>query len=152
MWCFGGWGMRMVEERVVDGVSLTASAGTVTALVGPTGAGKSTLVSLLPRLMNPVVGSITMNGVDHRRIPLGNLRQLITVVRQDPYLFPASLRDNIAYGRPDASLEEIVAAARAANAHEFIEALPDGYETVVGDGGAGLWGVSGSGWRLPGRC
>ncbi len=137
---FRGVGYAYGEERVVDGVSLTASAGTVTALVGPTGAGKSTLVSLLPRLIDPVVGSITINGVDHRRIPLGNLRQLIAVVRQDPYLFPASLRDNIAYGRPDASLEEIVAAARAANAHEFIEALPDGYETVVGDGGAGLSG------------
>ena len=137
---FRGVGYAYGDEWVLDGVSLTASAGTVTALVGPTGAGKSTLVSLLPRLIDPMVGSIMINGVDHRRIPLGNLRQLIAVVRQDPYLFPASLRDNIAYGRPDASLEEIVAAARAANAHEFIEALPDGYETVVGDGGAGLSG------------
>jgi ATP-binding cassette subfamily B protein len=137
---FSGVSYAYGVEPVLDHVSLTASSGTVTALVGPTGAGKSTLVSLLPRLIDPTTGSITINGVDHRRIPLGNLRRLIAVVRQDPYLFPASLRDNIAYGRPDASLEEIVAAARAANAHEFIEVLPDGYETVVGDGGAGLSG------------
>jgi ATP-binding cassette subfamily B protein/subfamily B ATP-binding cassette protein MsbA len=134
------------HEPVLHDISLTAEPGTVTALVGPTGAGKTTLVSLLPRLIEPATGSITINGVDHRQIPIETLRNLIAVVRQEPYLFPVPVYDNIAYGRPDATAEQIVAAAKAANAHDFIEALPAGYQTVIGDGGSGLSG--GQGQRL----
>ena len=125
---------------VLHDISLHATAGTVTALVGPTGAGKTTLVSLLPRLIDPATGTITIDNVDHRRIPLRNLRNLIAVVRQDPYLFPTTIRDNIAYGRPDATNDDIVIAARAARAHDFISSLADGYDTRIGDGGTGLSG------------
>ncbi len=128
------------DEPVLHDICLTAEPGTVTALVGPTGAGKTTLVSLLPRLLEPTTGCITLNGIDHREIPVRELRNLIAVVRQEPYLFPAPIRDNIAYGRPDATDEQIVAAAKAANAHDFICQLPAGYQTVIGDGGAGLSG------------
>jgi len=128
------------ESQVLDRVSLRAAPGTVTALVGPTGAGKSTLVSLLPRLIDPTSGTITIGGVDHRHIPIATLRGSIGVVRQDPHLFPVSVADNIAYGRPSASRAEIVMAATAANADEFIDDLPDGYDTVIGDGGIGLSG------------
>ena len=128
------------DTPALHDVSFHAPAGSVTALVGPTGGGKTTLVSLLPRLIDPTTGTITINGVDHRRIPLHDLRQLIAVVRQDPYLFPTTIADNLAYGRPDATDDEIVDAATAANAHHFITALPDGYHTRIGDGGAGLSG------------
>jgi ABC-type multidrug transport system fused ATPase/permease subunit len=128
------------ETPALHGVSFRAGAGTVTALVGPTGGGKTTLVSLLPRLIDPDSGAITLNGIDHRDVTLGHLRNLISVVRQDPYLFPVTVADNLAYGRPHASRDEIVEAARAANAHDFIEALPAGYDTVLGDGGVGLSG------------
>jgi ATP-binding cassette subfamily B protein/subfamily B ATP-binding cassette protein MsbA len=137
---FRGVGYAYDQEPVLHDVSLTAAPGTVTALVGPTGAGKTTLVSLLPRLIEPTTGSILINGVDYREIPVGLLRSLIAVVRQEPYLFPAPVSDNIGYGRPDATAEQIVAAAKAANAHDFIEDLPSGYATVLGDGGSGLSG------------
>ncbi len=133
-------GFAYDRKPVLHDICLTAEPGTVIALVGPTGAGKSTLVSLLPRLLDPATGTITINGIDYRDIPVRELRNLIAVVRQEPYLFPAPIRDNIAYGRPDATDEQIVAAAKAANAHDFICQLPAGYQTVIGDGGAGLSG------------
>jgi ATP-binding cassette, subfamily B, bacterial len=143
---FRSVGYAYDDRPVLDDISLTAEPGTVTAVVGPTGAGKSTLMSLLPRLIEPDTGTITINGADYRDIPLDVLRNLIAVVRQEPYLFPAPVYDNIAYGRPDATADQILAAAQAANAHDFIQALPAGYQTVIGDGGAGLSG--GQGQRL----
>jgi ATP-binding cassette subfamily B protein/subfamily B ATP-binding cassette protein MsbA len=137
---FQSVGYAYDDRPVLHDISLTAEPGTVTALVGPTGAGKSTLMSLLPRLIEPDTGTITLNGADYREIPLDVLRNLIAVVRQEPYLFPAPIYDNIAYGRPDATADQIHAAAQAANAHDFIQALPAGYQTIIGDGGAGLSG------------
>lgn len=109
-------------------------------LVGPTGAGKSTLVGLLPRFFDPWQGRVLLDGVDLRQLPLRALRERIALVLQEPFLFPVSVAANIAYGRPDASRAAIVAAAQAANAHAFIEALPAGYDTVLGERGATLSG------------
>jgi ATP-binding cassette subfamily B protein len=119
-------------------VNLEARPGETVALVGPTGAGKTTLVSLLPRFFDPWQGRVTVEGVDVRELPLANLREQIAFVLQDPFLLPMSVADNIAYGRPGADRDEIVAAAVAANADEFIRALPDGFDTVIGERGATL--------------
>ena len=121
-------------------VSLDVKPGEVVAIVGPTGSGKSTLLSLVPRLYDPDEGRVLVDGVDVRRVKLADLRRHIGVVLQDPMLFSGTIRDNIAYGKPDATMEEIVEAAKAANAHEFIERLPRGYDTVVGERGATLSG------------
>lgn len=120
---------------VLRGVSLEARRGEVTALVGPSGGGKSTLMALLQRLYDPTRGRITIDGVDLRRLQQRWLRRHIGVVPQEPVLFNDDIRNNIAYGRPDATFEEIVAAAKAANAHEFIERLDAGYQTPVGERG-----------------
>jgi len=121
-------------------VSLDVKPGEVVAIVGPTGSGKSTLLSLVPRLYDPDEGRVLVDGVDVRKVKLADLRRHIGVVLQDPMLFSGTIRDNIAYGKPDATMEEIVEAAKAANAHEFIERLPRGYDTVVGERGATLSG------------
>jgi len=107
---------------------------------GPTGAGKSTLVNLIPRFFDPIDGRVLLDGRDLRELPLRHLRAQVALVMQEPFLFPFTVAENIAYGRPDASREEIEAAARAANAHAFIEKLPKGYDTHLGQRGATLSG------------
>jgi len=128
------------ERPVVKNVSLVANPGDVTAIVGPTGAGKSTLVNLLPRFFDPWEGRVTVSGVDVREMGLKSLRDQVSLVLQDPFLFGMSVADNIAYGRPDASLDEIVEAAKNANAHDFLEQLPEGYDSIIGERGATLSG------------
>ena len=110
------------------------------AVVGSTGAGKTTLVSLIPRFHEPSAGIITIDGHDIRNFTLASLRSQISLVLQETVLFYGTIRDNIAYGRPEATQEEIAAAATAANADEFIRLLPNGYDTIVGERGATLSG------------
>jgi subfamily B ATP-binding cassette protein MsbA len=121
-------------------VSLVASPGQLIALVGPSGSGKSTLVSLLARFYDPTGGRILIDGVDLQEISLAALRRMIAIVPQESVLFSGTIEDNLRYGRPEATRDEIVAAARAANAHDFILQLRDGYSTVVGERGAQLSG------------
>jgi ATP-binding cassette subfamily B protein len=127
-------------EPALREVSLAVRPGEVVALVGASGAGKTTLASLLVRFYDPQAGRITLDGRDLRGLTLRSLRENIAVVLQDPIVFGASIRENIAYGRPDASGEAVERAARDANAHDFITALPQGYETVVGERGVTLSG------------
>ena len=128
------------KRAVLHNIALTAQPGEITALVGPSGAGKSTLVSLIPRFYDPVAGRITLDGVDLRDLDELALRAHIGIVPQETQLFSGTVRDNIRYGRPEATDEEVEAAAEAANAHDFIRAFPDGYETVVGERGVKLSG------------
>jgi len=127
-------------EPALREVSLAVRPGEVVALVGASGAGKTTLASMLVRFYDPQAGRITLDGRDLRGLTLRSLRENIAVVLQDPIVFGASIRENIAYGRPDASDEAVERAARDANAHDFIAALPQGYETVVGERGVTLSG------------
>jgi ABC-type multidrug transport system fused ATPase/permease subunit len=108
--------------------------------VGPTGAGKSSLLALIPRLYDPIHGAVLIDGRDIRQFTLKSLREQISIVPQEGMLFAASVRENIAYGKPDASDEEIEAAARAALIHDFVETLPEGYESVLGERGVTLSG------------
>jgi ATP-binding cassette subfamily B protein len=128
------------ERPLLRHIDFHASPGSVTALVGPSGAGKSTIVALLQRLYAPSSGSILLDGQDARDLTQGSVRSQIAVVLQEGLLFSDSVRDNIAFGRPGASQEEVEAAAHAANAHEFILALPHGYDTLVGERGSKLSG------------
>jgi ATP-binding cassette subfamily B protein/subfamily B ATP-binding cassette protein MsbA len=121
---------------VLHGIDLRVAAGETVAIVGATGAGKSTLVSLIPRFFDPVAGRVLVDGRDVRDYQVLSVRRQVSVVLQDSFLFPMSVAENIAYGRPDASREEVEAAARVANADGFIRALPDGYDTLVGERGA----------------
>ena len=121
-------------------VSMDVEAGTTVALVGATGSGKTTLVQLLPRLYDPTSGSVLIDGADVRSLDLVALRSAIAVVTDDPFLFSTSVHENIAYAREGATREEVVEAARRAQAHEFIERLPDGYDTRVGERGLTLSG------------
>jgi ATP-binding cassette subfamily B protein/subfamily B ATP-binding cassette protein MsbA len=125
-------------HAVIEHVTLRVQPGQKVAIVGPTGAGKSTLLSLLPRFYDPLAGRVLVDGVDARDYRLDSLRAQIAMVLQPPLVFPVGLRENIAFGRPHARLEEIVAAARLARIHESIERLPEGYDTVVGEQGATL--------------
>jgi len=127
-------------EAALRGVSLTVEAGTTIALVGATGSGKTTLVQLIPRLYDPTAGEVLVDGADVRSIDPHALRAQIAVVNDDPFLFSASVHENIAYARSDASREEVVAAAERAQAHGFITKLPDGYDTRVGERGLTLSG------------
>jgi ATP-binding cassette subfamily B protein len=127
-------------RAVLQDVTLEAKAGETVALVGRTGSGKSTLVSLLPRFLDPWQGRVTIGGQDLRDVSLSSLRAQIGLVLQESFLLPISVAANIAYGRPEASRAEIEAAARAANADEFIRRLPEGYDTVLGERGATLSG------------
>ena len=134
-----GFGYRD-DRPVVEHVSFRIAAGERVALVGPSGAGKSTLLSLLLRLYEPSAGRILIDGIDISRFKRDSLRSQIGIVLQENVLFGVSVRENIAYGLPDASDQQIEAAARAARAHEFIVDLPDGYDTVLGERGATISG------------
>jgi ATP-binding cassette subfamily B protein len=128
------------EVTVLRRLSLTVQAGQRVALVGPSGAGKSTIVSLVLRFYDPDFGRVVIDGRDARDYPLRRLREQMAIVPQDVLLFGGTIADNIAYGRPGASTAEIEAAARQANAHDFIAAFPDGYQTIVGERGVQLSG------------
>ncbi|HHY98814.1 MAG TPA: ABC transporter ATP-binding protein [Firmicutes bacterium] len=127
-------------EEVLTGINLRVRPGEVIAIVGPSGAGKTTLVNLLMRFYDPTSGSIYIDGYNLKRIKIESLRSHIGLVPQDTILFGMTVRENISYGKENASFEEIVAAAKAANAHEFITQLPEGYDTVLGERGATLSG------------
>ena len=128
------------EKSILQDISFTAQPGQRVALVGPSGGGKSTLVSLLLRLYDPIAGSICIDGHDLREYQIESLRRQVSIVLQDSVLFAVSVRDNIAYGSLGATDAEIEAAARLANAHDFIMALPEGYDTLLGERGATLSG------------
>lgn len=128
------------EATVLSHVSIEIPAGKSVALVGPSGGGKTTICSLLPRFYDVTDGRITVDGQDIRSLTLKSLRSQIGVVQQDVYLFSGSILDNIAYGKPDATEEEIIEAAKCANIHDFIMELPDQYDTFVGERGARLSG------------
>jgi len=127
-------------QPVLRGVSLEARPGETVAIVGPTGVGKSTLVGLVPRFFDPWAGRVTVDGCDVRDVQLKTLRHQVALVLQEPFLFPLTIAENIAYGRPEATRAQVESAARAANAHAFIERLPAGYDTMVGERGATLSG------------
>jgi ATP-binding cassette, subfamily B, bacterial len=126
------------SHPVLKKINLHIAAGKKIAIVGPTGAGKSTLVSLLPRFYDPQSGCVKIDGVDIREFQLKSLRRKIAMILQPPVVFPLTIRENIAYGRPDASIEEIVAAAQVAQVHDFVQQLPDKYDTVVSEQGSTL--------------
>ncbi|HJB01727.1 MAG TPA: ABC transporter ATP-binding protein/permease [Candidatus Mediterraneibacter merdavium] len=128
------------DTPVLSHVSFEIPAGKSIALVGPSGSGKTTICSLLPRFYDVTDGRITIDGKDVRTLSLKSLRSQIGMVQQDVYLFSGTIRDNIAYGKPGAPMEDIIEAAKRANIHDFIEELPDGYDTFVGERGARLSG------------
>jgi ABC transporter fused permease/ATP-binding protein len=128
------------EMQVLKGVHITAEPGEQIALVGPSGAGKSTMVAMILQFYHPDSGRIVFDGLDSSTIPLSQLRRQMAFVPQDVMLFGGTIRENIAYGNPDASEEEIIAAARKANAHDFIVSFPEGYQTIVGERGIKLSG------------
>ncbi len=128
------------EQPVLKELSLNIRAGEYVALLGATGSGKSTLFSLIPRFYDPQAGQVLVNGQDVRELELGDLRRNIGVVFQENFLFSTRVRDNIAFGEPHASAAAIERASRLAAAHEFVAALPEGYETALGEGGSGLSG------------
>lgn len=127
-------------REIVHGLDLEVKAGEMIGLVGHSGAGKSTLINLLLRFYDPTQGHIEIDGVDLKHVKLEDFRRQVGAVLQESYLFPGSIRDNIAYGRPEATMEEILAAAQASNAHGFIVNFPDGYDTYVGERGHRLSG------------
>ena len=133
-------GVKFTYEQplrpILEGIDLVVRPGQTVAIVGPSGAGKSTMMALLMRFYDPKEGSIRLDGHDLRTLKQRSLRRNIGVVLQDPMLFNDTLRNNIAYGRPEASLAEIELSAQAANAHEFVSRLPQGYETIVGERGS----------------
>jgi ATP-binding cassette, subfamily B, bacterial len=128
------------RHAALQGVSFKVGAGEVVGIVGPTGAGKSTLVSMLPRFLDPSEGSVLLDGHDLRTLTVASVRDQISLVQQEPLLFPRSIAENIRYGRLDATDQEVVNAARGANAHDFISALPSGYDTTLGERGAKISG------------
>jgi len=128
------------KKWILKGVSFKVRPGEVVAIVGPAGSGKSTLVQLIPRFYDPQRGAVLIDGVDVRRVKLESLRRQVGIVHQDIYVFPDTIRNNIAYGKPDASMEEIVRAAKLAKLHDFIKSLPQGYDTPVGERGVTLSG------------
>jgi ATP-binding cassette subfamily B protein len=134
-------GFRFIEAReIFENLSLTISGGQKVAFVGPSGAGKSTVTRLLLRLYDVTDGSIRIDGQDIREVTQDSLRANISFVPQEPVLFHRTLRENIAYGRPDATMEELIEAAKKAHCHEFISALPEAYDTLVGERGVKLSG------------
>jgi len=127
-------------SEVLHCVSLSAAPGQTVALVGPTVAGKTTIVSLILRLFDPDQGRVLFDGTDIRKYQILSLRESVAIVLQDSFLLPLTIAENIAYARPSAPRKEVIAAARAAHADEFIEKLPQGYDTVIGERGATLSG------------
>lgn len=125
---------------VLKDVSFSVDAGQTVAILGETGSGKSTLVNLIPRFYDPTAGRVTIDGVDVRDVTQSTLRGSIGIALQEPVLFSGTIRDNICYGRPEATDEEVIAAAKAAQAHDFISTFPDGYDTVLGRRGVNLSG------------
>lgn len=128
------------KELVLKDLSLEAKPGQTIALLGATGSGKSTVINLIPRFYDVTSGRVTVDGYDVRDITLKSLRRPIGIVLQETFLFSATLKENIAYGRQDASMDEIIAAAKAARIHDFIVSLPEGYDSLVGERGVGLSG------------
>ena len=128
------------DTPVLSHVSFQIPAGKSIALVGPSGGGKTTICSLLPRFYDVTGGRITIDGKDVRSLTLKSLRDQIGIVQQDVYLFCGTIKENISYGKPDATMTEIMEAAKKANIHDFIEELPDGYDTFVGERGTRLSG------------
>ncbi|TVQ29408.1 MAG: ABC transporter ATP-binding protein [Spirochaetaceae bacterium] len=134
-------GFQYIDDTpVLSDISVSIPAGSVAALVGPTGVGKTTFASLIPRFYEVTSGRILLDGVDTRELPLPYLRSQISIVLQDVFLFHGTARDNILFARPDATEDEVIAAARAANADEFIDTLPNGYDTIIGERGVKLSG------------
>ena len=127
-------------DQVLHAVSFTMAPGEVVALVGPSGAGKTSIANLICRFYDPVNGRVTIDGYDLRDIKMNSLRRQVAVVLQDSFLFNNTVAENLHYGKPDASRDELIAAARAANAHDFIIQLPDGYDTEIGERGVKLSG------------
>jgi ATP-binding cassette, subfamily B, multidrug efflux pump len=128
------------EREILRGVSFSVAPGQLVAVLGTTGAGKSTIINLIPRFYDVTGGAVLIDGHDVKEVTLSSLRAQIGIVLQDALLFSGSVRDNIAYGRPDATAAEVQAAATAAQAHDFIAALPQGYDTIIGERGVGLSG------------
>lgn len=128
------------ERPILEGIDLEVEAGSTVALIGASGAGKTSLASLVPRFYDADVGRVLVDGIDVRDVTRRSLRRAVGVISQDPFLFSASVRDNIAFGVPDVAPGLVEAAARAAQAHDFIEQLPDGYDTVIGERGITLSG------------
>ena len=128
------------ETKAIDHLNLTIQPGETLALVGPSGAGKSTMFDLLLRFFDPQIGGIQLEGIDIRDLDLMDLRRCFALVSQQPSLFYGSIEDNLRYGKPEANLSDVISAAKAANAHEFIERLPQGYQSKLGDAGLGLSG------------
>ena len=126
------------DQAVLKGVSFVAEPGQTIAIVGPTGAGKTTLINLIPRFYDVSGGAVLVDGLDVRYVAAESLRKQIGIVLQDTFLFSATVMENIRFGRPDASDEEVIAAAQLAHAGSFVERLPDGYQTVLGERGSGL--------------
>jgi ATP-binding cassette subfamily B protein len=126
--------------QVLRDIDLELEPGRAVALIGHTGSGKTTLASLVPRFYDPTAGRVLVDGVDVRELQLATLRREIGIVDQDPFLFSATVRENIAFGRPDVTLPDVERAARLAQAHDFIAELPDGYDTVIGERGITLSG------------
>ena len=129
-----------MERPVLEGIDLVVEPGKTVALIGHTGSGKTTLASLVPRFYDVIAGRITIDGADVRDVKLSSLRREIGIVAQDPFLFSATVRENIAFGRPDASQEQVEEAARLAQAADFIDDLPEGYDTMIGERGITLSG------------
>jgi ATP-binding cassette subfamily B protein len=117
--------------------------------VGASGSGKTTLANLIPRFYDVTSGSIAIDGSDIRKISLASLRRQIGIVHQDTFLFSATIRENISYGKPDASLKEVIEAAKIARLHDFVSSLPEGYDTPVGERGITLSGGQKHAFRLP---
>ncbi len=128
------------RHTVLSDVSFEAQPGQAIALLGATGSGKSTIINLIPRFYDPTAGRITVDGHDLRKVTLSSLREHVGIVLQETLLFAGSVRENIAFGRPGATLDEVIAAARAAQAHEFVVGMPQGYDTLVGERGVTLSG------------
>ncbi len=137
---YDGVDIAFNRRAVVSGVNAAAGAGAVVGVVGPTGSGKSSLLNLIPRYYDAAGGSVRVDGQDVRSFDLQSLRSAVSIVPQDPFLFSDTVRNNIAYGSPDADLEQVIAAAKDSQAYDFILEMPEGFETVIGERGVGLSG------------